>query len=183
MIMGTLHCVWQLTVLWPEEKAFGNSAPTDVFTQPLLPVINELSLCVCVCVQVFKTSSAYFLGFKQRSFWHYYFSKLACWNKVLNKFCSFFCNKACCNIFYLWKTVFSCDDIFRVVIVVAHVFSIQRWWIACKKPQNQGLKKRKCLWYKDKIITFCLQFQCVQNVTPSTYFSAYTDKMWRSQSC
>lgn len=25
----------------------GNSAPTDVFTQPLLPVINELSACVC----------------------------------------------------------------------------------------------------------------------------------------
>lgn len=24
----------------------GNSAPTDVFTQPLLPVINELSACV-----------------------------------------------------------------------------------------------------------------------------------------
>lgn len=27
----------------------GNSAPTDVFTQPLLHIINELSVCVCVC--------------------------------------------------------------------------------------------------------------------------------------
>lgn len=47
LIMGALSWAW-----WPPQLysllLSGNSAPTDVFTQPLLPVINELSAWVCV---------------------------------------------------------------------------------------------------------------------------------------
>lgn len=49
----TLKWKWVLCVLPSVLQVYGlllsgNSAPTDVFTQPLLPVINELSACVCV---------------------------------------------------------------------------------------------------------------------------------------
>lgn len=47
LIMGALSWAW-----WPLQiysfLLSGNSAPTDVFTQPLLPVIKELSAWVCV---------------------------------------------------------------------------------------------------------------------------------------
>lgn len=50
-----------------------NSAPTDVFTQPLLPVINELSACVCVETSEGPTQSHMCTGWTDKRTNYYFF--------------------------------------------------------------------------------------------------------------